>query len=45
MQRFGRLKYTSLYTLFSFLVFVVWKTAANGEKKGQVVVDIRKLND
>lgn len=35
----------SFYTLFSFLVFIVWKIAANNEKNSQAVVDIRKLND
>ena len=45
LQRLGRLKYTTSHTLFSFLVFVIWKTVANGEKKGRVVVDIWKLND
>ena len=45
LQRLGRLKYTTSHTPFSFLVFVIWKTAANGEKKGRAVVDIRKLND
>ena len=45
LQRLGRLKYTTSHTSFSFPVFVIWKTAANGEKKGQAVVDIRKLND
>lgn len=45
MQYFDHLKYTSSYTFFSFSVFVVWKTAANDEKKGQAVIDIRKLNN
>ncbi len=45
LQRLGRLKYTTSSTPFSFFVFVIWKTAANGEKKGRAVVDIRKLND
>ena len=45
LQRLGRLKYTTSPTPFSFPVFVIWKTAANGEKKGRAVVDIRKLND
>ena len=45
LQRLGRLKYTTSHTPFSFFVFIIWKTAANGEKKGRAVVDIRKLND
>ena len=45
LQRLGCLKYTTSYTLFSFLVFIIWKTAANDEKKGRAVVDIWKLND
>ena len=40
LQRLSRLKYTTSPTPFSFPVFVIWKTAANGEKKGQAVVDI-----
>ena len=45
LQRLGCLKFTTSHTPFSFPVFVIWKTAANGEKKGRAVVDIRKLND
>ncbi len=45
LQRLSRLKYTALYTPFSFPVFVVYKTNAKGERKGRVIVDIRKLND
>ena len=45
LQCLGCLKYITSHMLFSFPVFVIWKTAANGEKKGQAVVDIRKLND
>ena len=45
LQRLGRLKYTTSPTSFSFLVFVIWKTAANGEKKGQAVMNIRKLDN
>lgn len=45
MYRFSCLKYTTLHTFFSFSVFVVYKTNAKGEKKGRVVVNIRKLND
>lgn len=45
LQRLGRLKYTTSLTSFSFPVFVIWKTAVNGKKKRQAVVNIRKLND
>ena len=45
MQCLGRLKYTTSHTPFSFPVFVVNKTNAKGERKGRVMVDIRKLND
>lgn len=45
MQRLGRLKYTTSHTSFSFLVFVVYKTNAKGEKKRHAVVNICKLND
>ena len=45
IQRLDRLKYTTSHTLFSFPVFVVYKTNAKGERKGRAVVDIRKLND
>ena len=31
-------------TPFSYLVFVVWKVSANGERKGRVVIDIYSLN-
>lgn len=44
LQRQGRLVYTQTHTLFSFPIFVVWKPGPNG-KKGQAVVDIRKLNN
>lgn len=45
MQRFGRLGYTTLYTPFSFPIFVVYTTNAKEEKKKRVVSDICKLND
>ena len=45
MHFLGHLKFTSEHTLFSFLVFVIWKLDAEGKKKSRVVVDIRKLND
>ena len=41
----GRLVWTNQSTPFSYPVFVVWKTLANGERKGRPVVDIRALND
>jgi hypothetical protein len=41
----GRLEWTAESTPFSYPVFVVWRTLANGERKGRAVVDIRKLND
>ena len=45
LHRLSRLKYTTYLTPFSFSIFVIWKTSANGEKKCQAVVDIRKLNN
>lgn len=45
LQHFGCLKYITSHIFFSFPIFVIWKTAVNGEKKGQVVVDIWKLNN
>lgn len=45
MHRQGRLKYTTDPILFSFPVFVVYKTDSQGKRKGRAVVDIRKLND
>ena len=45
LQRLDCLKYTTSPTPFSFPVFVIWKTVANSEKKGQAIVDIRKLNN
>ncbi len=41
----GRLEWTAESTPFSYPVFVVWRTLANGERKGRAVVDIRKLNE
>ena len=40
----GRLSWTKENTPFSYPVFVVWKTLANEQRKGRVVVDIRGLN-
>ena len=45
LQRQGRLKYTTQATPFSYPVFVVWKSLADGTRKGRAVVDIRGLND
>lgn len=44
MYRQSQLKFTTNYTLFSFSVFIIWKTDANRKKKSHAVVDIRKLN-
>lgn len=32
------------YILFSFPMFVVWKTNAEGKRKGKAIVNIQKLN-
>lgn len=45
MQHHDWLEYINSYTSFSFPIFVVYKTNAKGERKRQVVVYIRKLND
>ena len=45
MHRLGRLKFIYEHIPFSFPVFVVWKTDAEGKKKGRAVVDICKLNE
>lgn len=45
MQCLGCLRYTTSHTLFSFSMFVIYKTNAKRERKGRAVVDIRKLND
>lgn len=39
------MEYTTQATLFSYPVFVVWKSLPDGSRKGRVVVDIRGLND
>ena len=44
MHRQGRLDWTKEQTPFSYPVFVVWKTLADGSRKGRAVVDIRGLN-
>jgi transposase InsO family protein len=44
LHQLGRMSWTIKGTPFSFPVFVVWKTLANGERKGRVVVDVRSLN-
>lgn len=41
----SRLKFTTEYTLFSFLVFVVCKVNAEGKRKVKAMVDIRNLNE
>ena len=40
----GRIEWTKMNTLFSFLVFIVWKLLLNEEKKERAVVDIQGLN-
>ena len=45
MQRLCRLKFTSKHTLFSFLIFVVWKLDDKDKRKGRAVVNIWKLNN
>lgn len=38
------LKFITNYILFSFSIFVIWRTNAKGKKKSSIVVNIRKLN-
>lgn len=45
IQRFSHLNYTNSYTLFSFPVFVFYKTNAKGEKKRHALLNIYKLNE
>lgn len=45
LQRQGRLVYTKIHTPFNFSVLVVWKPGADKKKKGQAVIDIRRLNE
>ena len=45
MYKQGHLDYTIDPTLFSFPVFVIYKTDSHGKRKGRAVIDIRKLND
>ena len=40
----GRMTWSNDPTPFSFPCFVVWKTLADGTRKGRTVVDIRALN-
>ena len=44
LHKTGRMSWSAKATPFSFPVFVVWKIAQNGERKGRVVVDIRTVN-
>ena len=44
MHCLGHLKFTSEHIPFSFLMFVVMKTDAEGKRKGRVIVDIYKHN-
>ena len=45
MHKQGRLKYITDPTLFSFPVFVLYKTDSHGKRKDCIVVDIQKLNN
>lgn len=45
MQCLNRLKYSTLHILFSFSVFVFYKTNEIGEQKRCAVINIHKLND
>lgn len=45
MQKQGRQEFTTDPTLFSFRVFVVWKSDSDGKSKSRTLVDICKLND
>ncbi len=45
MHKQSCLQYTTNLTLFSFLVFVIYKTNQHGRRKGRAVVNIRKLNE
>lgn len=44
MHKQGRLEFTMEPTLFSVLVFVVWKADTQSNKKSRAVDDIQKLN-
>lgn len=45
MYKQGRLEYTTDPTLFSFLVFVIYKTDLHSKRNGRAVIDIRKFNE
>ena len=45
MHKQSRLQYTTDPTPFSFSVFVVYKIDYQGRRKGQAIVDIRRLNE
>lgn len=45
IYKHGHLEYTIDPTLFSFLVFVIYKTELHKKRKSQIIVDIRKLNN
>lgn len=45
IQHFGCFKFTSFYMFFSFLIFIISKTAVNNKKKTQIVVNIGKFNN
>lgn len=40
----GKMQWTTEASPFAYPVFVVWRTLADGTRKGRVVVDIRGLN-
>lgn len=44
MHKQERLEFTTELTPFNFLVFVVWKADAQGNRKNRAVVDIQRLN-
>lgn len=44
MHKQGKMGWSQLPTPFGSPVFVVWKTLADGSRKGRVVIDIRGLN-
>ena len=44
LHKQGRMSWSTTSTLFSFPVFVVWKTLPLGECKGRAIVDLYRLN-
>ena len=45
LQSRWRLVFTKSHILFSFPVFMVWKSTSKGKQKGKAVVNTRKQND